>query len=75
MTVATMTPDKVAIEGTVAQGWGPVRDAFIENFELRGEVGAACAIYKDGESILRAPSGTHHGAADLPGTGRGGSWS
>jgi CubicO group peptidase (beta-lactamase class C family) len=42
----------VEIEGTVAPGWEPVRAAFVENFRSRGEVGAACAIYRDGEKVV-----------------------
>jgi CubicO group peptidase (beta-lactamase class C family) len=42
----------VEIEGTVAPGWEPVRAAFVENFRSRGEVGAACAIYRDGEKLV-----------------------
>ena len=64
--MATMTSDKVAIEGTVAQGWEPVRDAFIENFEQRGEVGAACAIYKHGETVVDLWGGVRDRATGAP---------
>lgn len=33
------------IGGGVDEGWGPVADAFRQNFELDAEVGAACAVY------------------------------
>jgi CubicO group peptidase (beta-lactamase class C family) len=48
-----MTPaPRPRIEGSVSSGFEPVRDAFAENFERRGEVGAACCIYKDGEKVV-----------------------
>jgi CubicO group peptidase (beta-lactamase class C family) len=40
------------IHGTVAAGFEPVRDAFAENFEQRGELGAACAVYLRGEKVV-----------------------
>jgi CubicO group peptidase (beta-lactamase class C family) len=40
------------IEGSVSSGFEPVRDAFVENFAARGELGAACCIYKDGEKVV-----------------------
>ena len=45
-------PKKLLIEGDVRPGFEPVRDAFVENFTLRGELGAACCIYKDGEKVV-----------------------
>lgn len=43
---------KLSIEGTVRPGFEAVRDEFIENFRSRGELGAACCIYQDGESVV-----------------------
>jgi len=43
---------RLSIEGSVSSGFEPVRDAFIENFTRRGEVGAACCIYRDGEKVV-----------------------
>jgi CubicO group peptidase (beta-lactamase class C family) len=40
------------VRGTVAPGFEPVREAFAENFALRGELGAACAVYLRGEKIV-----------------------
>lgn len=40
------------VEGDVVRGFEPVRDAFEENFRLRGEVGAACAAYHRGEKVV-----------------------
>jgi len=38
------------INGTVDDGFGAVADAFAANFEDRGELGAAFALYVDGEA-------------------------
>jgi len=40
------------IEGSVSPGYEPVREAFVENFTERGEAGAACCIYRDGEQVV-----------------------
>jgi CubicO group peptidase (beta-lactamase class C family) len=40
------------IDGTVAPGFEPVRDAFAANFEKAGEVGAAVAVYRDGRPVV-----------------------
>ncbi len=40
------------IEGTVADGFEPVRKAFAENFRTRNELGAACAVYYCGEKVV-----------------------
>lgn len=42
----------VDIQGQVAPGFEPVRDAFAANFANAGEVGASFAIYKDGEYLV-----------------------
>lgn len=48
--MATMaTP---VVEGTVATGFEPVRDAFVENFTDRDEVGGACCVYRFGEKVV-----------------------
>lgn len=36
----------------VAEGFGAVADAFRENFAARGELGAACAVYRAGEKVV-----------------------
>ncbi len=38
--------------GTVAPGWEPVRDEFVRNLRERGDIGAACAVYVDGEAVV-----------------------
>lgn len=55
----------IEIHGTVAPGFEPVRDAFRENFELRGEIGASVAAYVDGRKVVELWAGK----ADT-GTGR-----
>ncbi len=40
------------IHGTVAAGFEPVRVAFTESFTQRGELGAACTIFLDGEKVV-----------------------
>ncbi len=46
------------VQGTVAAGWEPVRDAFLRNFEQRGERGAAVAVHRDGEKVVDLWAGT-----------------
>lgn len=40
------------ISGLVKPGFERVRDAFVENFERRNELGAACCIYHNGEKVV-----------------------
>ena len=40
------------IDGRVQHGFEPVREAFVENFTRRGELGAACCVYRDGEKVV-----------------------
>ena len=40
------------VHGTVAPGFGPVRDVFARNFAERNEVGAACAVFLRGEPVV-----------------------
>ena len=42
----------MTVEGDVAPGWEPVRDAFADNFTHRGDVGAAVAVYAHGEPVV-----------------------
>ncbi|MEU2109056.1 serine hydrolase domain-containing protein [Streptomyces sp. NPDC019507] len=54
----------VDVRGTVAEGFEPVRDAFVRNFETRGERGAAVAVYRDGVKVVDLWGGTR----DVDGT-------
>lgn len=40
------------VHGRVAAGFERVAEVFAENFERRGEVGAACALYQDGRRVV-----------------------
>ena len=57
---------EVHVEGTVAPGWEPVRDAFEENFRSRGEVGGACAVYQHGEKVVDLWGGVRNAATGAP---------
>ncbi|MEW2402732.1 serine hydrolase domain-containing protein [Streptomyces sp. NPDC046862] len=46
------------VNGTVAEGFEPVRDAFVTNFEALGERGAAVAVYRDGRKVVDLWGGT-----------------
>jgi CubicO group peptidase (beta-lactamase class C family) len=39
------------IDGFVASGWEPVREAFEANFSQRGDLGAGVAVYHRGELV------------------------
>ncbi len=56
---------RIEIQGTVAEGFGAVADAFNRNFADHGEVGAGFALYVDGEMKVDIRAGL----ADLT-TGR-----
>jgi len=42
----------ITIEGNVAKGFEAVRDAFLENFSRRKELGGACCVYRHGEKVV-----------------------
>ncbi|MCJ1679001.1 beta-lactamase family protein [Streptomyces sp. APSN-46.1] len=46
------------VHGTVAEGFEPVRDAFVRNFEVLGDRGAAVAVYRDGRPVVDLWGGT-----------------
>ncbi|MEV7002567.1 serine hydrolase domain-containing protein [Streptomyces sp. NPDC093982] len=46
------------VNGTVAEGFEPVREAFIRNFGTLGERGAAVAVYRDGRKVVDLWAGT-----------------
>lgn len=56
----------VAISGTVAEGFEPVRTAFEANFRERKEIGAAVAVVVDGELVVDLWAGTADTATDTP---------
>ncbi|MFD4998954.1 serine hydrolase domain-containing protein [Streptomyces buecherae] len=58
----------VDVQGTVAPGFEPVRDAFAANFAQRGERGAAVTVYRDGTKVVDLWGGARD--ADGPTTAR-----
>ncbi|MET7703392.1 serine hydrolase domain-containing protein [Streptomyces sp. NPDC005485] len=46
------------VNGTVAEGFEPVRDAFARNFDVLGDRGAAVAVYRDGRKVVDLWGGT-----------------
>jgi CubicO group peptidase (beta-lactamase class C family) len=48
----------VDVHGTVAEGFEPVREAFVRNFETLGDRGAAVAVYRDGHKVVDLWGGT-----------------
>ncbi|MET8504595.1 serine hydrolase domain-containing protein [Streptomyces sp. NPDC004787] len=54
------------VRGTVAAGYEPVRDAFLRNFEQRGERGAAVAVYRDGTKVVDLWAGARDVDGDTP---------
>lgn len=54
----------VDVNGAVAVGFEPVREAFLGNFETMGERGAAVAVYRNGRKVVDLWAGTR----DIDGT-------
>ncbi|MEU6253274.1 serine hydrolase domain-containing protein [Streptomyces sp. NPDC047043] len=52
------------VNGAVADGFEPVREAFVRNFEVLGDRGAAVAVYRDGHKVVDLWGG----AKDVDGT-------
>lgn len=59
-------PEKVLIDGSVSRGFEPVRDAFIDNFMRRGELGGGCCIYQHGEKVVDLWGGVRDRASGEP---------
>lgn len=51
------------VAGEVADGFGPVADAFTRNFDRNGEVGAAVAAFVDGRLVVDLYAGMADPAA------------
>jgi CubicO group peptidase (beta-lactamase class C family) len=56
----------VRIEGHVAPGFEPVRQAFAENFARRRELGGACCVYLRGEKVVDLWGGVRRAATGEP---------
>ena len=50
--LADEKPKHIDIHGFVSPGFEPVREAFLENFTRRHELGGACAVYHRGEKVV-----------------------
>src|SRR5262245_58676793 len=58
-----------AVDGTVAAGWEPVRDAFERNLAGGREVGAAVAVYHRGRPVVDLAGGSFDEEGTRPYTG------
>ncbi|MFJ2719194.1 serine hydrolase domain-containing protein [Streptomyces sp. NPDC087437] len=58
------------VHGAVAEGFEQVGEAFAANFALRGERGAAVAVYRDGHRVVDLWAGTR----DVDGTADSAPW-
>ncbi|MGW2898379.1 serine hydrolase domain-containing protein [Streptomyces sp. NPDC001212] len=58
------------VHGAVAEGFEQVGEAFAANFALRGERGAAVAVYRDGHKVVDLWAGTR----DVDGTADSAPW-
>lgn len=65
MTLKVDVPSAL-IQGDADEGYGPVADAFRRNFAERGEVGAACAVYRDGVKVVDLWGGYRDGVTREP---------
>ena len=57
---------QVDISGSVRPGYESVRAAFVENFLQRGELGAACCVYKHCEKVVDLWGGVRDTASGEP---------
>src|SRR6266567_8373475 len=54
------------IHGHVSKGFEAVREAFVENFSRRRELGAACCVYRHGKKVVDLWGGIRNGATGEP---------
>ncbi|MEV4138320.1 serine hydrolase domain-containing protein [Dactylosporangium sp. NPDC049742] len=54
------------VQGDADEGYGAVADAFRRNFAERGEIGAACAVYRDGRKVVDLWGGYRDGRTRAP---------
>jgi CubicO group peptidase (beta-lactamase class C family) len=54
------------VRGDVDEGYGAVADAFRRNFAEGDEVGAACAVYRDGRKVVDLWGGYRDGTTRAP---------
>ncbi len=58
--------ENLIVSGEVKQGFEAVRAAFVENFERRNELGAACCVYHRGEKVVDLWAGIRNKATGEP---------
>ncbi len=57
---------RVPIGGDVDPGWEPVLQEFVRNFERRGDVGSAVAVFRDGRPVVDLWGGHRDAQRGLP---------
>lgn len=57
---------ELTVHGAVDEGYGPVADEFRANFERRGDLGAACAVYAGGRIVVDVWAGTADSRSGRP---------
>ena len=55
-----------SVQGGVDEGYGPVADAFRRNFAEGAEIGAACAVYRDGRKVVDLWGGLRDATSGAP---------
>jgi len=58
--------ESIDAHGSVSRGFEAVRDAFVENFVRRGELGGACCVYRRGEKVVDLWGGVRNKATGEP---------
>jgi len=54
------------VEGNVSAGFEAVRDAFVQNFSRRHELGGACCVYHNGEKVVDLWGGVRNKSTGEP---------
>ena len=62
----TAVQDTIGIQGYVSNGYEAVRAAFLDNFLLRKELGAACCVYREGKKVVDLWGGIRNKATAEP---------
>ena len=62
----TAIQDTIGIQGYVSKGFEAVRAAFLDNFLLRKELGAACCVYREGKKVVDLWGGIRNKATGEP---------
>jgi CubicO group peptidase (beta-lactamase class C family) len=61
----TMPPPHL-VDGEVDEGYGAIADEFRRNFAERGEIGASCVVYRDGQKVVDLWGGYRDGDTQAP---------